>query len=245
MADPTYQRRFMAQADANPAALDAYARKVLGHDMATAERLLGIHRSLIDGKKLDANQHQTIRNAFPTLPIRQLAGIVQKLNEQPPHTRADIYLGLLAGDIQAVQGNYAEVGETFKQLQAFTKAYHTEAAAEQINAKRETTVDPEVKARTIERKPEDPMSTRALIAAQIDGQYGRDARTVSEAAERGDPRAEAFTRESLARSIEEASAKLDPDAEDVSRRDSVAAAFEMHQAEEVGKDLGYIAEEQT
>lgn len=243
MTTPTYQRRFVQQADANPAALDAYARQTLGHDLATAERLLAIHASLGDGHKVNPTQHQQLRAAFPQVPIRQLASIVHNLNQQPAGSRADLYLGLLAGDAKAVQGNYAEAGESFKQLQAFTRSYHTESAAEQIDAKRDKTIDPEIKARTIERKPEEPLSTRALIAAQIDGQWGKDVRQINDAIERGDPHAEAVVRENLAQTIERSSAKLDPAAEDVSARDAVAAAFDFHEAEAVAEDQGYISKE--
>jgi len=234
----------MARAKADPAATDAYARQVLGHDLATAERLLAIHRSLVDGHKIDSDQHQTLRAAHPNVPIRQLAAIVQNLNGQPPGMRADLYVALLAGDAKAVQGNFAEAGETFKQLQAFTRSYHTESVATQIDAKREATVDPEVKARTIERPAEDPMSTRALLAVQLEGRQGKEARAVTELAEEGHPAAEAYVRESLAQTIERSSEKLAPDA-DVSTRDTVAAAFDFHEAEAVAEDQGYVSQEQT
>jgi len=244
MADPAYQRRFLRQADADPAAVNEYAKSVLGHDLATAERLLAIHRSLVDGKKIDSVQHEQLRAAHPNVPIRQLAAIVSNLNQQPPGQRADLYVALLAGDSKAVTGNFAEAGETFKQLQAFTRSYHTEAAAEQINAKRETTTDPEVAKRVIERPAEDAMSTRALLAAQFEGQHGKDARTIAEAADQGHPQAEAYVRENLAQTIERSSEKLAPDA-DVSTRDTVAAAFDFHEAEAVAEDQGYVSQEQT
>jgi hypothetical protein len=242
MTTPSYQRRFMAQADANPHALDAYARQVLGHDMATAHRLLQIHRSLVDGRKIDPTQHDHLRRAFPQVPVRQLAGIVAALNDLDPGIRAQGYLGLLAGDMAVVSGDLANAGPAYKQLTEFTKAYHTEAAAEQIAEKREANTDREIAARKIERRPEDPMSTRALIAAQIDGKQGKLAREVTDAMERGDPRAEGVVRESLAQTVERASERLRPDAEDVSTRDTVAAAFDFHEAESIAVDQGFAQE---
>jgi hypothetical protein len=217
MTTPSYQRRFMAQADANPHALDAYARQVLGHDMATAHRLLQIHRSLVDGRKIDPTQHDHLRRAFPQVPVRQLAGIVAALNDLDPGIRAQGYLGLLAGDMAVVSGDLA-------------------------NAKREANTDREIAARKIERRPEDPMSARALIAAQIDGKQGKLAREVTDAMERGDPRAEGVVRESLAQTVERASERLRPDAEDVSTRDTVAAAFDFHEAESIAVDQGFAQE---
>jgi hypothetical protein len=89
------------------------------------------------------------------------------------------------------------------------------------------------------------MSARALIAAQIDGKQGKLAREVTDAMERGDPRAEGVIRESLAQTVERASERLRPDAEDVSTRDTVAAAFDFHEAESIAVDNGFVTQEQT
>jgi len=242
MSDPAYQRRFQRQAEANPQALYGYTEQRLGVPPHIAVQFLQIHRDLTEGKKVTPAQTRQLMAGNPTVDPRMVSDLVHRLNQQPPHTRADLYLAILANDPAAYNGSYAESGPLLKELQAFTKTYHTETMAAEINARREERADPELLAKVIERPQHDPLSTRALIEAQIDGDVGKRARYVADLIEQGDPNASVVLADNLANRAESAMERLQPEAEG-STRDSVAAAYDFHEVEAIAEDQGLVSKE--
>jgi hypothetical protein len=242
MPDPSYQRRFERAANDDPGGFAQYTQQRLGHSPEVAQGLLAIHRHLVDGNKVTPQHVRQLQAAHPYVDGRQIAQMAHALNQQPPGERASIYLGCLAGDVPAMSGNYADAGPVFKELQSFTEAYHRESVAAEINARREQNIDPDMQRRQIERPQEDPMSTRNLIARQLEGDEGKAARYINDRVEAGDPDMLRAVAGNLADTGERALEKLeDPEA---STRDTVAAAFAYHEVEAVAQDQGLVSQEQ-
>src|SRR6187431_697798 len=137
MTDPAYQRRFQRAADASPDAFRGYTQQRLGVPPHVAMQMLAIHRSLTDGNKISPAQARQLIAAHPDTNPHDISNLIGKLNAQSPGQRPDLYLGILAGDTSVITGDFANAGPVYKELQAFTKTYHTESMAAEIHAKRE------------------------------------------------------------------------------------------------------------
>jgi hypothetical protein len=241
MTQPSHERRFERAARENPAALDAYTRQVLGVPADVARLYLQVHASLIDGHKVTPQMVRAIQAANPTTYPHEIADLAQALNSVDPGSRPARFLAVLAGDVAAMGGNFSEAGETYRALDAFTSDFHAHAAAARISARADANLDPDIAARRIEREPEDPRSTRALIEAQLGGQPMKDARYIAAEVERGDPDMLRAVGSNLADTMERSIERLQPEA-DVSLRETLSAAADWHEAEAVAVDQGMVPE---
>jgi len=243
--DPTFMRRTLRDARNNPADFDAAVRQYTGLDTATTIRMLGLHRKLHAGQALDARDTKWLQATHPEV-AHEIPAMVAAVNRQAPHTRANLFLGILCEDANVMQGRLHEASDRFKELSTFVADFHRESISSEVSARTDERVDSDIAARTIEKPQADPFSTRAILESQMGG---REARLASDALESGSPDAEVLMRSHLVSKAERAIERLEPGAKDestgrdLSTRDSVAAAFDLHEAEAVGEDLGYIDKE--
>jgi len=243
--DSTYARRAMQQMQ-DPRALDAYSRQTLGHSPAVAQQLLAIHASLSRGQKINPAQVRQIADAFTDVPPHVIRQLADDVNSLAPNVRSTSFLACLAGDWDLARTNdLSNATQGYKDLAAFVTTYEVESISAGIAAKREQNTDPDIAARHIEREPEDRLSARRLIEAQLGGADAKHARNISDAAAAGHPMAEALMRDHISTRAEMALDKLKPEAaESQSLRETVSAATEWSESREVAEDLGYIDKEQ-
>jgi hypothetical protein len=243
MTTPTHVRRFVAAADAAPDAYRDYVRQRLGVEPHQAEALLGLHRHLHHGGRVE-DQHVRMLQTVYGNAAAEIPGIVAQLNAQPPGSRPHYFLALLSGDREALGDNLAGAGSDYRELDRLSTTFHEEAVSSEINARRDKAVAHEDRqsgrSGDIERWPDDgALSTRSIISRMLEP---AGIRAAAEAVERGEEGAVAATRHLLADRLQAAQEKLHPDA-DVSLRESVAAAFESDRIADAGRDQGWLSDD--
>ena len=225
----SFEQRFVNRATADPEGFAEAVQATYGFNPEGVARLLGIAGKLgqPSGAMLSAKDVADIKALHPHLDAHVVDSFVAKLHKLQPGQRSDAFIAVLANDAAAMQGDYVNAGDTFKQVSKLAREFATQEISDTINAKRGgTDVAPR-------HTPEE-----GSVRAHLENQFThRNQRAVQEALAAGDPTAEAITRDALAVAIDNSLERLQqPDA---STRDTVAAAFDYHAgAELAGSEFG-------
>lgn len=216
-----FEDRFVKRAQASPD-FDAALRQRFGFDGAGVTALLGLASKLATpaGAQLSDRDVQTLQRLHPHLDGNVVAAAVATINRAPAASRHDLFIGALASDSAAMQGDYVNAGDAFREVQQLSTAYQTQQYADTLIARRGG-----ADAEAPRYKPEEG-SIRALVEAQF---THPNQRAFAQALEAGDPNAEGIARDALAQSIEGAAARLEQP--DISTREALDAAYSLHVGE--------------
>jgi hypothetical protein len=205
-------------------------RQHLGHDPATAEALLNIHAHLHHGGRVEDKHVRLLQQAHPG--IGNIPALVDALNAEPPGMRPRMYLAMLSGDMNVLHDRMHEAGDTYKALDKLATTFHAESIADELHRRADGgKLKPEPA-----QRPVDPMSTRAIIEAQLEPP---GMRAMAKAIDDGDPHAVHTVRHYLADKIDACTDVLKPESE-ASPRESITAAFDYHGAVEAAQDEGWL-----
>lgn len=222
----TFETRFNRRAAADPRAFDRAMRQRFGFDASGVDRLLSMASKLSEpsGGQLSSTDVKTLQALHPRTSPRDIADMASRINESAADRRFELFAGLLADDPQAMYGNHVEASDNFKAIAEMTRDYTTAEYAEAVNAKRGgSAVKP---AWTPEKGSVRDLLERATASKGLDNLH--------DAFEAGDPYAESVIRNNIADRIDNAADRLEKPGD--SRRDSVEAAFDLHQSEAVAAE---------
>lgn len=239
-------QRFENAARQSPQSFRDHVRRVTGHDPATVAAMLQAWQHLEQGGSLTPQHVKMLQRAHPDVAseVPRLAGMINGL---PSRVRGDALLATVSGDRAVLDGRYGDASEGFKQVKALASDWARESMAQAIHDRREANADPAIAARTIEREPADPLSTRAILESQWGGDHGKLVRRINEGVKAGDHASLETLRGNLADKAADALERLSPEAsESASLRETVSAAADFAEVESIAADqLGIEPEAST
>jgi hypothetical protein len=223
----TYERKFIKVSHDDPRGFDAACRRLYGHDPKTVTALLDVAAKLYQpaGGKLTDHDIKLLKTAHPNAGQGVIDAIAKGINDAAPRLRGAYFVGAITGDVNVLEDRMSDASSAYKQVDDLVTEYSVQEYAEAINQKRGGTADAPPA-----WKPE-PGSVRDLIERQV---TPRGVREFSEAVERGEPRAEAIARHTLATDIERAGGKLQDDS--LSLREHLTAAADLQEYESIAAD---------
>jgi len=229
----SYETRFNKRAAADPQGFDQAVKQRFGFPAADVDKLLRMASKLAQpwGGQLSGADIKTLQALHPHVSPRDIADMADRLNTSEPDRRFELFAGLLADDAAGMYGDYVNANDRFKEIADLTREYTTAEYAEAVNARRGGSAD----APPSYKEPEG--SVRDLVERQM---VPKGMRELNDAFERGDPQAESAIRQHVADRIDNAADRLEKPGD--STRDTVEAAFDLHQGEAIAQSEFGIGE---
>jgi hypothetical protein len=243
MNDTGYTRNYLRAAGERPDLYERHIRSTYGFSAAGTEALLRMAAKLQqrDHPKLNAEDVRVLKQLHPQTNPREIDNLVAALNDTSkvaPHQRSDIFVSVLASDLNGAAGRVDLHSADTRHVKSLRDTMQQIEISDAILAKQARNGKPQR-----EPAPYVESETRQIIRSQLEPRGLRPLRAEMEREGLDGGPVTDLVRHGAADKLEAAFEKLAPDA-DVSLRESLSAAADAVEIEGLGRDQGWIGDEE-